>query len=154
MKRTQHGMVLFVALVFLLIITVLGVALLSNSAMDVKMSGAVTDRTNALQTANGVLDDVLLNADTTRAFLQDLGNYAGGFNVNTGLSDSTGAPRQATIQFEVEGPCPRAERGTSAGTFVCRHFRDSSQVNFGRKGLGQLTVTNGISQPLVAPTGS
>lgn len=154
MKRNQGGLVLFVALIFLLIITILGVALLTNSSMDVKMAGAASDRTEALQTANGVLDDVIMNAVTSEAFLKSTGDYNNGLAVNTGLTDEGGNARQAVVHFDVEASCPRSENGTGTDTFVCRHFHDVSEVTFGRRNLGRLEVTNGVSQPLIAPTGS
>ncbi|WKE64957.1 PilX N-terminal domain-containing pilus assembly protein [Gallaecimonas kandeliae] len=154
MRSNQRGLVLFVALIFLLIITILGVALLSNSAMDAKMAGAASDRTEALQAANGVLDDVLMNADTNRAFLSDASSYSSGLTIDTSLKDEDGNARQATVHFDGESSCPRSEKGTGTDTFVCRHFHDSADVAFGRRNLAKVETTNGISQPLIAPTGS
>lgn len=152
MRNQQSGLVLFVALIFLLVITILGVALLSNSAMDAKMAGAVSDRTDALQAGNGVLGDVMKNANTSRAFLQDLTAYP--HQVDTSLTDSSGNARQATVEFKQESSCPRSRNGSSSDVFICRHFTDSADITFGRHQLGQLEVVNGVSQPLISPTGS
>lgn len=152
MKTSQSGLVLFVALIFLLIITILGVALLSNSAMDAKVAGAVSDRAEALQTGNGMLGDVIKNAATNSTFLQDITAYP--ITVNTTLTDNEGNSRQTTVVYKLEATCPRSERGNSSDTFTCRHFTDSATVTFGRYQLGQLKVVNGVAQPLISPTGS
>ncbi|YCK86895.1 PilX N-terminal domain-containing pilus assembly protein [Pseudomonas sp. D4-18] len=54
-KHRQRGMVLLVSLVFLLLLTMLGISSMQNATLQEKMAGSVTMRNESFQTAEAVL---------------------------------------------------------------------------------------------------
>ncbi|OZG71476.1 hypothetical protein BTA51_21310 [Hahella sp. CCB-MM4] len=55
--KKQTGAALFLSLIFLLILTILGISSMSDSVMQTKMAGAVQDSNIALQGAESALKD-------------------------------------------------------------------------------------------------
>ncbi|MCO8163982.1 PilX N-terminal domain-containing pilus assembly protein [Pseudomonas sp. 21LCFQ010] len=53
--QRQHGMALLVSLIFLLLLTMLGIASMQSATLQEKMAGSVTLRNTSFQTAEAVL---------------------------------------------------------------------------------------------------
>ena len=53
--RRQQGMALLVSLIFLLLLTMLGIASMQSATLQEKMAGSVTQRNTSFQTAEAVL---------------------------------------------------------------------------------------------------
>ena len=53
--RSQHGMALLVSLVFLLLLTLIGISSMQNATLQEKMAGSVTLRNQSFQTAEAAL---------------------------------------------------------------------------------------------------
>ena len=60
-KSSQHGVVLIVALVFLIALTAVAAALMQNTTTDMKMAGASEERVTAMQEAVSAIDEVIYN---------------------------------------------------------------------------------------------
>jgi type IV pilus assembly protein PilX len=155
--QKQKGVVLFFSLIVLIIMTVIGVALAVNSTQSLRMAGAGAERIEAKALADGGVAAVLLNK--TPAFLATMSNvdsannYSGGTQVLTPLplvDDGAGG-----LKVEPKNvSCQRSADASGTDLFKCRRVEISSQVSFGRDGLGQLTVVTGIEQEVLSGSGT
>lgn len=84
MKHKQRGAALFVSLIFLLILTVLGVASMNDTIMQGKMSAAIQDGNVAFQGAETAIRDA-------EAYIDSLAS-TGGFNNAGCLYDEENGP--------------------------------------------------------------
>mgnify|MGYP000093892265 CR=1 FL=1 len=130
----EHGMVLFLSLIVLLIMTVIGVALAVNSNQSMKMAGAGAERVEAMTAAQGAQDRVIsVNGGATLIIL-----------ASTMVTNDTQLGVTNILEPIASG-CKRREtaHGASIG---CNRISVSSTAVLGRNDLGQLTVVTGIEQ--------
>lgn len=92
--KTQSGVVLIVGLVFLMLLTLIGVAAIQNSTMQERMAGNAGDRNAVFQSAENALqtgEDEIIDTDcsTLAGMLDplpdpnDLGNWTGSTSVDS-----------------------------------------------------------------------
>ncbi|MDB2385815.1 pilus assembly PilX N-terminal domain-containing protein [Shewanella sp.] len=136
--KKQNGMVLFFSLIVLVIMTLIGVALATNSSMSMKMAGAGAQRVAAKITANGALDKVI-DEHKGRSFA----------NMSATTESHLMGGRQ-WIEPEVEDVnCQRRSNANSAGLIRCRRSDVFSSASFGKSDIGNLTVVAGVEQEVL-----
>jgi type IV pilus assembly protein PilX len=142
--KKQHGIVLFFSLIVLVLMTIIGVALAVNSTQSLRMAGAGTDRLAAMSQANGALD-LVISQSIVKQFAT-----ATVFSNSTELTGTQVIRALPISDPGIEVNCQRSEKATAANLVNCRRLEISSSATFGRSGLGQLTVTSGIEQEVLA----
>lgn len=65
----QHGVALVIALMFLLVLTLIGVAAMHSSVVEIRLARNTQFRIEAMQKAQAVIDAVLADADNFSAYL-------------------------------------------------------------------------------------
>ena len=119
--KKQQGIVLFFAIIVLLLMTIIGVSLATNSTMSIKMAGAGAERIEALNRAQGKLavqtnevlgNDVVIRVPQVRC-------------PRTSTADSANALPEA------------GENG-----FICREFGVTE--TYGRQNMARITVVMGF----------
>ncbi|WP_394129756.1 PilX N-terminal domain-containing pilus assembly protein [Shewanella maritima] len=152
MKQKQQGIVLFFTLIILVIMTVIGVALAVNSTQSLRMASAGSERVEAKAIADGAISAILLDKPQSYfALLNTQGSesFSGGTQTLTPMpfvDDGAGG----MISDPQIVSCKRSEDASGGNSIKCRNTQISSEINFGRNGLGQLTVVSGISQELLS----
>ena len=142
--QKQQGIVLFFSLIILVIMTVIGVALAVNATQSLRMAGAGSERVEAMLSAQGAQDKVIIaNQGTT------LTNMAA-VSVQNDLA--LGVTNTMTPLVNDDVPCARAPKATGPNLISCRRVEISSAAAFGRSQLGLVTVVSGIEQKVL--TGS
>lgn len=142
--QKQQGIVLFFSLIILVIMTVIGVALAVNATQSLRMAGAGSERVEAMLSAQGAQDKVIIaNQGTT------LTNMAA-VSVQNDLA--LGVTNTMTPLVNDDVPCARAPKATGPNLISCRRVEISSAAAFGRSQLGRVTVVSGIEQKVL--TGS
>ena len=143
MMQKQQGMVLFFSLIVLIIMTVIGVALATNSNMSMKMAGAGSERIEASIIANGALDKVI---DDNKG-----SNFA---NMTDETASSVMGETQSMLPLPDNGTvqdvsCQRSGNASSANLISCRRIEISSSASFGKNDIGNLTVVAGVEQEVL-----
>lgn len=142
MMKRQQGIVLFLSLIILIIMTVIGVALAVNSTQSLRMSGAGAERIEAKAIADGGLSQIIDNYSGA-AFA----NLANQVTETTFSSTQVITPLPETAVRDVG--CQRTTNATGANLVSCRRAQITSTVVFGRDDLGSLTVASGIEQQVL-----
>lgn len=140
--RKEQGMVLFVALIVLIIMTVIGVALAVNSGQSLRMAGAGAERIEAMSGAQGAQDRVINN--NKGAALANIG--AGGIQERVEAFNSDSEILPLTLG---DVSCQRSSRASGANLISCRRAEITTTTTYGRKGLGQLQIVSGIEQQVL-----
>nr|WP_280925371.1 PilX N-terminal domain-containing pilus assembly protein [Shewanella holmiensis] len=142
--QKQQGIVLFFSLIILVIMTVIGVALAVNATQSLRMAGAGSERVEAMMSAQGAQDKVIVaNQGTTMA------NMAA---VTVANDAALGVTNTMTPMTNGDVSCQRSTKANSANLISCRRVEISSAAAFGRSQLGRVTVVSGIEQEVL--TGS
>ncbi|MGX9462381.1 pilus assembly PilX family protein [Shewanella sp. A14] len=140
--KKQKGIVLFFSLIVLVIMTVIGVALAINSTQSLRMSGAGSERIEALSVANGGLEQVIAN--NSGAALANL------LAVKTETAfNSTQTITPLPVADVKDVGCQRTSNAMGAGLVSCRRSQITSMARFGRDNLGSLTVAAGVEQQVL-----
>ena len=108
-RRSQRGMVLYIALLLLLILTLIGLAAARSTTSDERMAGAQRDRDLAFQAAEAALRDgesMLMNATP------------GDFNDSNGLYDSHALITWETADWGDTGKNPSLRTLSYEGSFA------------------------------------
>lgn len=143
--KKQRGIVLFLSLIVLVIMTVIGIALAVNSTQSLRMSGAGSERIEAMSTANGGLEQVI--ATNSGA------SFANLLAVKTeNLFNSTQVITPLPETGVRDVGCQRTSNAMGVNLVSCRRSQITSTVQFGRDNLGSLTVAAGVEQQVL--TGS
>jgi type IV pilus assembly protein PilX len=157
----QKGVVLIVALVFLIALTAVAGALMQNSTSDMKMSGASEEKVVATQEAISASDEVIfrqINAASgdnkfasARVLFQDesFGNVTGSLNITNTGSDTTANISIANNDFELDAGCSHSRSASSTGIIACNALRVQVVRKYGRKNTNEVEVNIGISQQLL-----
>ena len=152
----QQGVVLVVALVFLVALTGVAAALMQNTTSDMKMTGASNEKVIATQAAISAVDEVIdnqLNQQPINLFTQGLNLMAGFGNAQLlPVGTKTGAIANTSVinnpTFE-ESPCPRARVSSSVGIIECNTLQLQVQRLYGRNNTSTIVVNTNISQQLL-----
>ncbi|MDO6610059.1 pilus assembly PilX N-terminal domain-containing protein [Shewanella sp. 1_MG-2023] len=142
--KKQQGVVLFFSLIVLVIMTVIGVALAVNSTQSLRMSGAGSERIEAMVSAQGGQEKMIAdNSGATMANMvaETVMNDAALGVVNTVTPMTVGVG---------DDDCQRSPKANSANMIKCKRLEVSSSANFGRSNLGRVTIVLGFEQEVLS----
>ena len=157
----QTGVVLIVALVFLIALTAVAAALMQNSTTDMKMSGASEEKVVATQEAISASDEVIfrqVNADVgnnrfaspvVRFQDDDFRNVTGSLGITNTGNDTTANIDIANNELELEPDCPHSRSASSAQVFTRNVIRVQVVRKYGRKNTNEVEVNTGVAQQLL-----
>jgi len=145
--RSERGAVLVVSLVFLLVLTVIGVAAMQNTSLEEKMAGNVKDRNLAFQNAESGIREAerfIDNVTTLTVFDGSDGLYGEADIEPDIFIKETWVAEGSTVQSEVDYAAYQAPR------YYIKQFQTVSGVtgalNLGgygdNKGGGDVTIFN------------
>jgi len=148
--KKQQGVVLVVALVFLVALTAVAGALMQNTTSDVKMSDASQVKVVATQEAISAIDEVIFNQINTVG-------AANGFAAPLATFPTTPAvsATDTTAQIAVATPnnlvvdCPHSRNASSVQVFKCNALQVQITRLYGRNKASTIQVTSGVSQLLL-----
>jgi hypothetical protein len=135
-SRAEHGAVLVIAMLFLLVVTIISVVAARNSTLSTKMSSNIQDTYSSFQSAEaGMLATMLLTKTASDPFMrQDVSDPFKNFTpANHPLRDLNGGGAAnmtvKTYYDEDTVVCPRmaGNRATSVDTFDCEYYRIESK---------------------------
>lgn len=138
-REGQQGVALIMAMVFLMILTIIGVTVMSTTSLQEKMAGNVQDKHSAFQAAESALRDAEATVDTWLA-------VPTGFPANTGgyylPQPANQPPWWETVDWTPGGTGALDIAGTIAGV--------SKQPTYIIEDLGQLPGSGGGTSSLVS----
>jgi len=149
-NNQQQGVVLIVALVFLVALTAVAGALMQATTSDMKMSAASQEQAVATQEAISAIDQVIYKE------INSVGT-ANGFAapMQTFPSDPTVSAVNTTASIVIATPnslvvdCPHSQHASSVQVFKCNALRIQIVRKYGRTNASTITVTSGVSQQLL-----
>ncbi len=113
-RSRQHGAALFVSLIFLLVLTILGLSSMNDTVMQTKMTAAMQDSNVALQTAEFAIRQAEEYIDSldNRAGFDNSGHLYSPTNAPQNIMDDTlwqgtGTFESGTVVNDVNFPKPR-----------------------------------------------
>lgn len=157
----QKGVVLIVALVFLIALTAVAAALMQNSTTDMKMSGASEELVIATQETISAHDEVIFQqlnggmgnnkfaAPIVRFQDEDFRNVTATLIKTNSNLDTVATINVANNELELEADCPHSRSASSAQVFTCNVLRVQVVRKYGRKNTNEVEVNAGISQQLL-----
>lgn len=149
-KSNQKGVVLVVALVFLIALTGVAGALMQNTTSDMKMSGASEQKVVATQEAISSTDEVIYKQITKQS-----GQNGFAFEIAAYPINETVTAADTTAEISVQNPnnlsasCPHMKSASSIQVFNCNVLAIEISRNYGRSNNQNITVNSGISQQLL-----
>jgi type IV pilus assembly protein PilX len=155
--KKQQGVVLIVALVFLIALTSVAAAIMQNTTTDMKMSGASEDKVIATQEAVSSIDEVIYrqvnggsgNNGFSSAIvkfpltLTDTLTKTNSYNTTTASVDIT------NNEFKLEADCPHSTSASSTQIFTCNVLRVQVNRHYGRTKTNKIVVNSGVAQQLL-----
>jgi len=154
--KSQQGVVLIVAIVFLAALTAVAAALMTSSTIDMKMAGATQDKVIATQEAFGGSDEIVWQqvnktVDNTNHFTLGVGSYPHSVNTTSELSS---ADIVLNNPNNLETDCPATKAASSVQVFKCNHLQVQIDKQYGRKVTStkhssEVQVRAGIAQQLL-----
>jgi Tfp pilus assembly protein PilX len=149
LKKCQ-GVVLIVALVFLIALTAVAAALMQNTTTDMKMSGASQEKVVAIQEAVSATDEVIYNEVTqvsgTNAFASEIAK----FPLEPTTSNShTDAEISLANPYKIEADCPHSRSASSVQVFKCNVLKVQITRLYGRTNNSTIEVNSGVAQQLL-----
>jgi len=146
----QRGVVLVVALVFLVALTAVAGALMQNTTSDIKMSDASQAKVIATQEAISSIDQVIYNQINTIGAANGFAAPMSTFPTNPVVSavDTTAQIIVATPNNLVVD-CPHSRNASSVQVFKCNALRVQITRLYGRTKASTIQVTSGVSQQLL-----
>ncbi|MGB2739382.1 MAG: pilus assembly PilX N-terminal domain-containing protein [Cognaticolwellia sp.] len=154
--KQQQGVVLIVALVFLIALTGVAAALMQNTTSDMKMTGASNEKVIATQAAISAVDEVInnqLNIQAINVFTQGLNRFPTYTSAEllpavtkTGATASTAVINNPLSE---EFACPRSAVGSSVGIIECNILQLQTQRQYGRGNTSTIVVDATIAQQLL-----
>ncbi|MBV7314180.1 PilX N-terminal domain-containing pilus assembly protein [Shewanella sp. NIFS-20-20] len=141
-RKKQQGVVLFLSLIILLLMTLIGVALATNSTQSLRMAGSGSDRVSALARANGASQRLIITQPA-----QGLANLTAEItNVDQKLDASSRVIPMQTDDLD----CQRSSQANANNIISCRRIEIRTQVKFGQHDLGRLTTVTGVEQEVLS----
>jgi type IV pilus assembly protein PilX len=157
----QKGVVLIVALVFLVALTAVAGALMQNSTSDMKMSGASEEKVVATQEAISASDEVIfrqVNAGSgNNKFAspivlfkaESFRDVSATLTVTNTDTDTAATINIANNELELESDCPHSRSASSAQVFTCNVLRVQVVRKYGRTNTNIVEVNSGVAQQLL-----
>ncbi|MDP7592259.1 MAG: hypothetical protein QF552_06075 [Litorilituus sp.] len=156
----QYGIVLVVALVFLIALTAAAAALMQNITTDMKMSGASEEKVVATQEAVSAIDEIIFNQvspGTSNAFAASVVTFKDGpkdMSAAISTTNADGDFSSATLDvvnndLNLEPDCPAAKVASSTQLFTCNVLKIQVNRVYGRNGTSTVNVNSGIAQQLL-----
>jgi len=148
-KTRQSGVVLIVALVFLIALTAVAAALMQNTTTDIKMAGASQEKSIATQEIMSEMDRVIFNEEqkiiggiNRFALSQEI--YAAQVPLTVTEPDTTTGTILGSNQYSLDTHCSHMNNASSVGTFNCRALKVQVSRTYGRNNNSQIQVNAGI----------
>jgi hypothetical protein len=144
-KPQQQGMALVVSLLFLLVLTMIGVVAATNSRYALQMSLNTQDGLQSFQAAeagvyaalatSGTAEDLFMGFSTEDIFdgLTEEDNPLGSLETGADVTTDVFLTASATA-------CPRRVDGSSVGLFDCDYYRIESEHNAQRRARTRINV--------------
>ena len=151
--RNQGGVVLIVALVFLVSLTAVASVLMLNSTTDIKMSGASEEKLIATQEAIGAIDESIADQITSGTNLFTRQKFP--IDVATVSSVSVDTIEITNRNFDNSLPdCPHSRLASSTGVIKCNVLTLEVENRFGKKdsngkGTSDVNLDSGIAQQIL-----
>ncbi len=149
--ESQKGVVLIVALVFLVALTSVAAAIMQNTSTDMKMSGASQDRLVAYQEAVSEMDKIIYNqvrkVGGTNQFTSAISLFP--------LSPTVIKPAVTTAVIDSANPlkliadCPHTQAASSVQVFKCNVLNVTVNRKYGRTKNSTIQINSGIAQQLI-----
>ncbi|PKI14287.1 pilus assembly PilX family protein [Colwellia sp. 12G3] len=160
--NTQRGVVLVISLVFLVALTAVATALMLNTTIDMKMSGASESKVVANEEAFGATNELIFRQikpahGERNNFVLPIVTFANSnINVLPALVQSNihNDVTSATIglgnnDFVLETDCPHSRSASSTQVFSCNVLRVQVRKEYGRKKNSTVQVNAGVVQQLL-----
>lgn len=146
--KRQRGVVLIVALVFLISLTAVASALMLNSTTDIKMAGASQEKVEAVQEAISALDETIAD------------QVVGGTNLFAGTQfpqvvDTVGSVNVTNVTITNNNTttkpvgCPHSALASSTDKIGCNVLTITVNNNYGRKNTSNINAQAGIAQEVL-----
>ena len=156
-QRREQGVVLIVALIFLVALTAVAAALMQNSTTDVKMSGASEIKEEALQSAISAVDEVIFNQvspDADNLFARPIAGDNFPINTQSDLLPGTKTAASASVEvanndLAISPDCPHLKMASSTSVFACNVLRIRVNRAYGRNDNSNMSVDSGVAQQLL-----
>lgn len=148
-NNKEQGVVLVVALVFLVALTAVAAALMQNTTTDIKMAGATQEKSKVTQETISEMERVIFNefrrVDGENALAQII---VGTINFNDTVTEPniTTATAINANQFQLDPDCPRAIQAISNDEVGCSIKRVQVTRTYGRDNNHSIQVNSGIAQ--------
>jgi len=146
LKSKQRGVVLVIALVFLISLTAVASALMLNTSTDVKMSGASQEKLTATQEAISAVDETISDQITAgnnlfaeRTFPQVVDSVD-----SVDVTDIT-----ITNDNAVVVDCPHTALASSNELLKCNVLTVIVNNNYGKSDTSNVNVEAGVAQQLL-----
>jgi hypothetical protein len=156
-RKKQQGVVLVVALVFLVALTAVASMLMLNATTDMKMAGASQEKIIALQEAVGSVDELVYQQITqVNNFARS--QYDGDIMIEVTAKEVTasiGVPKNKANNDEIstlETDCPASHKPSSI--FKCNILAVKVEKKYGRQNTSNIVIRAGVVQQLLNIGGS
>lgn len=151
---SERGVALVVSLIFLLVITIMGVVAATNSKQGLTMTSNLQDSYDSFQAAEaGVMAAMATAGTAADVFTENeaLADVFGAFDDDDGplghLNDGSTKVAVDVFLTNKEAPCPRTE-GVSVSLFSCSRYRIESLHEVKRKATTR--VVQGVVKTKIA----
>ncbi|WP_220718793.1 hypothetical protein [Agarivorans litoreus] len=139
----QQGAALFVAMLFLLILSFLGGVLLSSANQGLKVVSAMGDRVGAEHLLEGEMNELIL-APSLQSVIGAM-TPAASMAVSTMVTGADG-----TMLHTVDSVCARSFTASSNNAITqCRYVRVDATKNYGKANRASTSIAAGIEQPML-----
>lgn len=150
----QHGSVMIIALIFLVVLGIMGLTSMQTSRLELHMAGNEQVKVSAQQAAQSLIDAIIADPTMTPV-IGGIGFVlctAGQPNCDLPSITMPAGPLQpevaaqhlgATGELTAIGPPPRGT-GFSADFFEANHYRLTSTYDRADEGLGRASITQGM----------
>jgi hypothetical protein len=155
--KKQQGVVLIVALVFLIALTSVAAAIMQNTTTDMKMSGASEDKVIATQEAISSIDEVIYrqvnggsgNNGFSSAIIKFPLTLTDTLTETNSGNTTTASVDITNNEFELEADCPHSTSASSTQIFTCNVLRVQVIRHYGRTKTNKIVVNSGVAQQLL-----
>jgi len=156
----QKGVVLIVALVFLIALTAVAAALMQNTTTDIKMAGASQEKSIATQETISEMERVIynevnrVNANADGVRINRFTLRAESFTTPLSLENFITQPDTTDGQIEIantlngETNCP-ASVGASSTEIKCNILEVTVSRTYGRNNNSSIQINTGVTQQLL-----
>jgi hypothetical protein len=160
-QQQQCGVVLVIALVFLIALTLVTTALMQNSILDMKMSGASQAKMLVNQEVISAVDEFIFRQVSAKTgengFAQPSFTFQSGpKNIISELTytNKAGDIDSATLtllenQFQLNADCPHSQFASSTQLLTCQLLLIKIRKKYGRNNTSIIQVNSGIVQQLL-----